>query len=109
MILSLRPDRLIADLELCLDHIADLYARRRSASPAAVLAQDSRLVAGFRWHLQARPRRADTRGQPLPALAGGLADTPQRARILGLIEPAAIKKDGTAAERQRRYRQRRKA
>jgi hypothetical protein len=54
-------------------------------------------------------RRANTRGQPLPALAGGLADTPQHARILGLIEPAAIKKDGTAAERQRRYRQRRKA
>jgi hypothetical protein len=43
----------------------------------------------------------------LPALADGLADALQRARILGLVEPTTKSKDRTAAERQRRYRQRR--
>jgi transcriptional coactivator p15 (PC4) len=44
----------------------------------------------------------------LPALADGLADALQRARALGLVEAAPTKiKDRTAAERQRRYRQRR--
>jgi hypothetical protein len=44
----------------------------------------------------------------LPALADGLADALDRARVLGLIEPATHSKDRTAAERQRRYRQRRR-
>lgn len=43
----------------------------------------------------------------LPSLADGLAHALQRARILGLIEPITNSKDRTAAERQRRYRQRR--
>ena len=43
----------------------------------------------------------------LPALANALAKALQRARVLGLIEPATNIKDRTAAERQRRYRQRR--
>lgn len=44
----------------------------------------------------------------LRALADGLADALDRARTLGLIEPATTnKKDRTAAERQRRYRARR--
>jgi Transcriptional Coactivator p15 (PC4) len=43
----------------------------------------------------------------LPSLADGLAHALQRARILGLIEPTTNSKDRTAAERQRRYRQRR--
>jgi hypothetical protein len=43
----------------------------------------------------------------LPALASGLAEALERARVLGLIEATRIRKDGTAAERQRRYRQRR--
>jgi hypothetical protein len=42
----------------------------------------------------------------LPALADGLTEALQQARALGLIEPATTK-DRTAAERQRRYRQRR--
>jgi hypothetical protein len=45
----------------------------------------------------------------VPALADGLGDALQRARILGLIEPTTNIKDRTAAERQRRYRQRRKS
>lgn len=44
--------------------------------------------------------------QHLPALADGLADALCRARTLGLIEPATTAKDRTAAERQRRYRER---
>jgi hypothetical protein len=43
----------------------------------------------------------------LPALAEGLADALDRARALGLVEPITNTKDRTAAERQRRYRQRR--
>jgi hypothetical protein len=43
----------------------------------------------------------------LQALADGLADALQQARELGLIEPTNGK-DRTAAERQRRYRQRRR-
>jgi hypothetical protein len=43
----------------------------------------------------------------LPALADGLASALDRARVFGLIEPATSGKDRTAAERQRRYRQRR--
>jgi hypothetical protein len=43
----------------------------------------------------------------LPALAAGLADALRRARALGLIQPDTSTKDRTAAERQRRYRQRR--
>ena len=43
----------------------------------------------------------------LPALADGLADALQRARVLELLEPVTKSKDRTAAERQRRYRQRR--
>jgi hypothetical protein len=43
----------------------------------------------------------------LPALADGLVDALRRARILELLEPATKGKDRTAAERQRRYRQRR--
>jgi Transcriptional Coactivator p15 (PC4) len=44
----------------------------------------------------------------LPALVQGLADALQCARALGLVEPEASAggKDRTAAERQRRYRQR---
>ena len=43
----------------------------------------------------------------LPALAAGLADALRRAQALGLVQPATNNKDRTAAERQRRYRQRR--
>jgi hypothetical protein len=43
----------------------------------------------------------------LPVLAAGLADALRRARAFGLIQPATNNKDRTAAERQRRYRQRR--
>jgi transcriptional coactivator p15 (PC4) len=43
----------------------------------------------------------------LPALADGLAEALGRARALGLVEAAPTNKDKTAAERQRRYRQRR--
>jgi hypothetical protein len=45
----------------------------------------------------------------LPDLADGLANALQRARVLGLVEPlnGTKTKDRTAAERQRRYRQRR--
>jgi len=43
----------------------------------------------------------------LPALADALAQAFQRAQALGLVEPATRSKDRTAAERQRRYRQRR--
>jgi Transcriptional Coactivator p15 (PC4) len=43
----------------------------------------------------------------LPALADGTVDALRRARALGLVQPAANNKDRTAAERQRRYRQRR--
>jgi hypothetical protein len=46
----------------------------------------------------------------LPALAGGLVDALQRARALGLVESATTAtnntKDKTAAERQRRFRER---
>jgi hypothetical protein len=45
--------------------------------------------------------------QHLPALANGLAGALDRARALGLIEPiSTTNKDKTAAERQRRYRER---
>lgn len=43
----------------------------------------------------------------LPKLAHSLEDTLQRAQVLGLLEPR-VKRDRTAAERQRRYRQRRR-
>jgi hypothetical protein len=43
----------------------------------------------------------------LPALTDALAQALRRAQVLGLVEPATKSKDRTAAERQRRYRQRR--
>jgi hypothetical protein len=45
----------------------------------------------------------------LPKLADGLGDALQRARVLGLVDEPSKTKDRTAAERQRRYRQKRNA
>ncbi len=53
------------------------------------------------------PRGLTLAVKHVPALADALSKALQRAELLGLIEPVARSKDRTAAERQRRYRQRR--